>query len=93
MANPNHHAGEEIRITNIDVNLKQTLVKFAKEKNTTLSRYLKRNLQLMVEESLSEDLIIKNLDPTTKHKIEQCAWKKGITVSNFIQENIHKLIQ
>lgn len=50
MANPNHHAGEEIRVTNVSPEMKTQLKELAKKSGFTLSHYIKKQLRIILEQ-------------------------------------------
>lgn len=67
MANQNHHAGEEIRITNVDPVIKEKLIKLAKNHGTgkCLGQYLKIKLRTIVEDE--EKIELDKLNKLTNH--------------------------
>lgn len=96
MAKNNHHAGEEIRITNIDINLKNSLKILAKENGMVLCTFLKKHLRTISENGKmkvqNKNISIQDVDQSIISRLEQKAWKEGETVASYVKQNLHKII-
>lgn len=96
MATKNHHAGEEIRITNIDANLKDSLKTIAKENGMVLCVFLKKHLRTISENGKpklqNKNISLLDVDQSMISKLENKAWKEGETVASYVKNNLHKII-